>query len=778
MAARLPAGPSGLILALKLPGHRLAPPGTATRRAGRRLMADLRGGRAFLASELSQSGWLDFGAFRWADVSAGQGVRAALGVMAPLIIGVATGKIEYGSYAALGALPAGFVSLRGVSWTRVLAVLAATAGMAVSTFAGATAAWSQPWLLVPIVFVWAYASGLLAALGPTVVAVVLQWPVALLIASALPLAPGPAGVRAALVLAGGLWQCLLVITSWTVNRGSAERTAVASSYRGLADYAGGLAVGRLGPPPPGQLPASSVLADPNPLMRTAARQNLLDLAEEADRIRSTLTALAISQAAEDSGPTGRSVLEGTAAVLTELAASIEARPRQRGDHLEAARRGVHRISPRDGTSWQWADEALLGQLRSAGRTAERLNDAERVPAAAGRPRRVQPGWIRDARLTLRASLGISSEAGRHALRLAVVSAVAELIVHASGLGHGYWAVLTIFIVLRPDYSSTLYRGLQRAAGTIVGAGLGVATVELARVSPAALLAGIAVSLVAAYAVFTVNYLLYAVFLTDFVVVLLHLLGLPAGPTAIARLIGTGIGTGLAVLAYLLWPTWEGTSAAEKLARLFAAQGAWARAQLRAYTMPEATEAIRTGRLQLAARRARTDAVASVDRLTGEPGHGPVSAGLAQALISAAHRIAEAGLALRASAAAHHVALAKATAGRRDRSAGSPHDPAAELQPSLDVLADGVSQATALIAGALRQLGAGPADAGPPALPPLPRLRPMVQALRAGPDAEREGLFVAADSLVDAINSAAYVLRGSASDDRRRASDGRGKASSG
>jgi uncharacterized membrane protein YccC len=779
VAARLPAGASGLILALTLPGNRLERPDPATRRAGRRLMSDLRGGRAFLASELSQPGWLDFGAFRWADISAGQGVRAALGVMAPLIVGVATGKIEYGSYAALGALPAGFVSLRGVSWTRVLAVLAATAGMAVSTFAGATAAWSQPWLLVPLVFVWAYVSGLLAALGPTVVAVVLQWPVALLIASALPLAPGPAGIRAALVLAGGLWQCLLVITSWTVNRGSAERTAVASSYRGLADYAAGLADGRLGPPPPGQLPASPVLADPNPLMRTAARQDLLDLAVEADRIRSTLTALAISQTGEDSGPAGRSVLEGTAAVLTELAASIEARPRQRSDYLEAARREVHQISPRDGTSWQWADEALLGQLRNAGRTAERLNDAERVPAAAGRPPRLQSGWIRDAWLTLRASLGTSSEAGRHALRLAVVSAVAEVIVHASGLGHGYWAVLTIFIVLRPDYSSTLYRGLQRAAGTIVGAGLGLATAELARVSLAAVLAGIAVSLVAAYAVFTVNYLLYAVFLTDFVVVLLHLLGLPAGPTAIARLIGTGIGTGLAVLAYLLWPTWEGTSTAEKLARLFAAQGAWTRAQLRAYTMPEATEAIRTGRLQLAARRARTDATASVDRLTGEPDHGPVSSTLARGLISAAHRIALAGLALRASAAAHHVALAKTTAGRSNR-AGSPQDPDADLQPSLDVLADGVSQATALIASALRQLGARQKEAGRPWLPPLPKLRPMVQALRAQadegavaapqewPQGEREGLFAAADSLVDAINAAAHVLRDSDSDDRGKA----------
>ena len=109
---------------------------------------------------------------------------------------------------------------------------------------------------------------------------------------------------------------------------------------------------------------------------------------------------------------------------------------------------------------------------------------------------------------------------------------------------------------------------------LVGAGLGVATVQLARVSLTALLIGIAVSLVASYAVFAVNYLLFAVFLTDFVVVLLALLGLPAGPTAIARLIGTGVGTGLAILAYLLWPTWESTSSAEKLARLFAAQGAY------------------------------------------------------------------------------------------------------------------------------------------------------------------------------------------------------------
>ncbi len=676
---------------------------------------------------------------------------------------MATGKIEYGSYAALGALPAGFVSLRGVSWTRVLAVLAATAGMAVSTFAGATAAWSQPWLLVPIVFVWAYVSGLLAALGPTVIAVVLQWPVALLIASALPLPPGSAAVRAALVLAGGLWQCLLVITSWTVSRGSAERAAVASSYRVLADYAVGLAGGQVGPPPASQLSASYVLADPNPLMRTGARQDLLDLAEEAERIRSTLAALAVSRTGEDPGPAGRGMLGGAAAVLTELAASIGTRPGQRADHLEAARHELDRISPRTGASWQWADEALLGQLRNARRTAERLNEAEPGSAARSRPRPIQADWSRDARLTLRASLGMSSESGRHALRLAVVSAVAEVIVQGSGLSHGYWAVLTIFIVLRPDYSSTLYRGLQRAAGTIVGAGLGVATVQLAKVGMTALLIGIAVSLVAAYAVFAVNYLLFAVFLTDFVVVLLALLGLPPLPTAIERLIGTGIGTGLAILAYVLWPTWEGTSAAEKLARLFAAQGAYASAELHTYTRPAGKDAARIGRLRVAARRARIDAEASADRLAGEPSHGPVSAGLARALISAAHRIAQAGLSLGAAAAAHHAALASPSVRRNDRGAASKLDPDADLQPGLDVLADGVSKATAHIASTLRQLGATAAEPGR-SQPPMPQLRPMLQGLRTPSGGAAAGLLTAADGLVDAINAAAHALRGRAGND--------------
>src|SRR6202035_3881343 len=99
--------------------------------------------------------------------------------------------------------------------SRVLAVTLAAAGMAVSTFIGAVAEASHPLLLVPVIFAWAYAAGLLAALGPTALVVSLQWPVALLIASAIPLGPAAAGGRALLVLAGGLLHGLLGGGAWT-----------------------------------------------------------------------------------------------------------------------------------------------------------------------------------------------------------------------------------------------------------------------------------------------------------------------------------------------------------------------------------------------------------------------------------------------------------------------------------------------------------------------------------------------------------------------------------
>ena len=75
---------------------------------------------------------LNFGPFRWSDINIPRALRAGAGMITPLALGLATGHLEYGIFATLGALPAGFVSFQGASRTRVTAVTFAAFGMAVA----------------------------------------------------------------------------------------------------------------------------------------------------------------------------------------------------------------------------------------------------------------------------------------------------------------------------------------------------------------------------------------------------------------------------------------------------------------------------------------------------------------------------------------------------------------------------------------------------------------------------------------------------------------------
>ncbi|HEX3492778.1 MAG TPA: FUSC family protein [Streptosporangiaceae bacterium] len=741
------------------------------RRTARRYAAELRASQSFLAAEVGGGGWLNLGQFRWRNVTLGRAARATVGVLTPLVIGFATHHVEYGTFAALGAVPAGMVSFQGVTRTRVLLVTLAVAGMAISTFVGGAAAYGMSWALVPVIVLWCYVAGICAALGPAAIVVTTQWPVAVLIASAIPLRPADAALRAVLVLAGGLWQGALVVSSWAFSLGTAERTAMADSYATLSRYAAELAAGGEEPPPPDALPGTKALRDPNPLMRSIARQYLIDLMEESERIRTTLAVVrgpgtdgASADRQHDHGLAGarREVLAASAAALGEIAEALRARPSQRQDHLDAARARLNPDGTVDGHAWSWAGESLRGQLRSAIRITQRLNDTQpgRSRKATMRPTTRLP--VREMLLTLRANVGVSSEAGRHALRLAIVAGVAEVIAQSAALPHGYWVTLTVLIVLRPDYGSTLYRGLQRAGGTVVGAGLGVATVLLGHFGNWALLTALGLSLLGAYAVLTVNYLFFAIFLTDYVVVLLALLGLPADQTAVDRLIGTGVGAGLALLAYVLWPTWERTSASEKFARLILTECRFAALLLHGWSDPASDEARQAVASKLAARRARLDADASADRLTDEPERPPMTRELGQALISAGHRLAISTLALEAAVGAHHAALRRAAQPVPAGPSGAPADlpaPEADRSESLTRRPDPLQEQLDRLGGMIRQAGAQLAESlrrmGPPG--PLPPMR-EVQARLPRDDDDAIGLFAATDALVDSLNTIRDILR--------------------
>src|ERR1700753_2082080 len=107
------------------------------------LGAWFRSSRRMLAAELSHGGWLSFGPFRWSAVDVPRALRAGAGMVTPLALGVATGHLEYGVVAALGAQPAGIVSFQGSSRTRVSAITLAALGMAVCTWVGGGFGWGR-----------------------------------------------------------------------------------------------------------------------------------------------------------------------------------------------------------------------------------------------------------------------------------------------------------------------------------------------------------------------------------------------------------------------------------------------------------------------------------------------------------------------------------------------------------------------------------------------------------------------------------------------------------
>ncbi len=119
-----------------------------------------------------------------------------------------------------------------------------------------------------------------------------------------------------------------------------------------------------------------------------------------------------------------------------------------------------------------------------------------------------------------------------------------------GLPRDYWVLLTIIVVMRSSLNATLERMGSRITGTILGAGLGgIITSLLLPASFSLPILGVFIS--AAIVMQRANYLLYALFLTPFVVVLLNLLA-PAGITvAIDRVVDTLIGGLIGAVTALL-----------------------------------------------------------------------------------------------------------------------------------------------------------------------------------------------------------------------------------
>jgi uncharacterized membrane protein YccC len=141
------------------------------------------------------------------------------------------------------------------------------------------------------------------------------------------------------------------------------------------------------------------------------------------------------------------------------------------------------------------------------------------------------------------------------LRLMACILVASLCSEVLPLQRSYWVVLTVAIVMKPDYGSVFARAVQRGLGTVLGAVLGAVILLLVHgvwlLVPFAVLAGL-LPLGRSR-----NYGLLAVFLTPLVVVLISLLRPGSWHLAGDRLLDTVVGCFIVILVGFLpwWTTW-------------------------------------------------------------------------------------------------------------------------------------------------------------------------------------------------------------------------------
>lgn len=155
------------------------------------------------------------------------------------------------------------------------------------------------------------------------------------------------------------------------------------------------------------------------------------------------------------------------------------------------------------------------------------------------------------------NLTFQSSIFRHSLRVMITCGagffVSKLFPHEH---HSYWIVMTIIIILKPAFSLTKKKNSDRLLGTIAGGIVGLLLLYFVH-DKTVLFVLIIFFMLGTYTFKLLNYIVMVIFLTPYVLILFHFLGLGALNVASERLMDTAIGSALAALgSYFLFPQWE------------------------------------------------------------------------------------------------------------------------------------------------------------------------------------------------------------------------------
>ena len=595
------------------------------------------------------------------------GLRNAAGVALALAAGVSLHNPGGGLIVATGALDAAFSDGADPYLQRGRRMLAATLFVALAVFAGRLCGGNHA-LAVTLEAVCAFAAGMLVATGETAGNIGTISLVTLIVFAAQPASLGKSFTSGLLLLAGGMLQTLLSVALWPVRRYLPEARALGTLYAELARIAASEARAMEAPPATEPILAARKALAGLSLFRSVESERYLAIFSQAERMRIALLTLSRLRTrlgrepggAEDAALLGRA-MELAARMLNSVAGSLNAgvkgsahpeclaELRDLGERLRGQHDSADVTAMRADARWQV--DALAGQLRVATELA-----AHATPAGVDEFRRQeakQPWQLRLAGIVavLRANLSLRSGVCRHAVRLAVCVALADLLARNMHWDRSYWAPMTAVIVLKPDFTTTLSRGVLRLAGTF--AGLALATGLFAVLAPSA---AVQILLIAVF-MFVMrwaggaNYGVMVLALTGLVVLLFALIAIPPSEVIATRALNTLAGGLIALAANRLWPTWERTLIHESLAHLLDTYRAYFRVVREGYLNPgierDPAFAARLDQVRQAGRLARSNTEAAVERFRIEGGVTADRVTALQAILANSHRFIHAVMSLEA-----------------------------------------------------------------------------------------------------------------------------------
>jgi len=219
--------------------------------------------------------------------------------------------------------------------------------------------------------------------------------------------------------------------------------------------------------------------------------------------------------------------------------------------------GPERHAPSEVLSTRKLDPAVLDQrLRQETSNALLVALGDEVP----RGELAEPmlaTWFAAIAVPLLAVLDRNSIVARHALRFALVAAMAVVVFWVFPKPFGYWVPLTVTVVLKPYAGMTLSRTVQRVAGTMLGILAGVVLMPLLPTETSRFLF-FAIAFFWMMAVLPFNYSLAILFLSAGLVPFEHVLNPGLGENiGLLRLAATLVGAFLAFFGgHLLWPSFE------------------------------------------------------------------------------------------------------------------------------------------------------------------------------------------------------------------------------